>query len=100
MWLVLIKRAVPFALTLALGMLIASFFVSLSLPKIKFGRRYQYRNECRWNADRERARREFQNFDYQSMDKMVPPPPVAPAIPFDDFTVRPPVAPTVSRSHR
>lgn len=44
----LVKRIVPFVLTLALGLFIASFFVTLTFPKIrKFERRYEYRHECR-----------------------------------------------------
>lgn len=100
--LMLIKRFLPFALTLALGIFIASFFVSLSAPRLRFERRYEYHSECpqNRNAGRDRIRRQYQDLDSQNMDELVPPPPVAPAIRFNDFPARPPVAPTVPRSYR
>jgi hypothetical protein len=100
--LILIKRILPFALTLALGIFIASFFVGLSTPKLRFEPRYEYRNECRRSRiiERERLRLEQLNLDLDNMDKLVPPPPIAPAIRFNDFPVKPPVAPIVPRSYR
>ena len=98
--LMLVKRILPFALTLALGIFIASFFVSFSAPKLRFESRYEYHNACRLNrnAERQRLRFEQQNQDFDNLDELVSPPPVPPAIRFNDFPVKPPVAPTVPRS--
>ncbi len=97
--LMLVKRILPFALTLAVGIFIASFFVSFSMPKLRFESRYEYRNEsCRSRmAERERLRFEQQRQDFDNLDELVPPPPVAPAIQYNNFPVKPPVAPTVPR---
>lgn len=105
MLLMLIKRILPFAAALALGIFIASFFVALTMPvipKVNFESRYEYRNECRINkkAERERKRRERRDREFQKRDELVPPPPVAPAIPFDNFSVKPPIAPNVPYSSR
>ena len=98
--LMLVKRILPFALTLAVGIFIASFFVSFSLPKLRFETRYEYHNSCRQNrmAERERLRLEQENQDFDDLDELVPPPPVPPAIRFNDFPVKPPAAPTVPRA--
>lgn len=49
----LLKRFVPFFLTLAIGLLVASFFVSLSLPNFNpvFTQRYEVRHSCWRSAD-------------------------------------------------
>lgn len=93
----MIKRFLPFALTLAVGIFIASFFVTLTTPKFRFEPRYQYCNECRLNKKAERARikRERCNPEFQTRDELVPPPPLGQAIPFENFAVKPPVAPNV-----
>jgi hypothetical protein len=87
-----IKRVLPFVLTFALGMFLASFFVSLSFPKIKTERRYQYRNECnyrRMRIERENFRQRNMQRDFNNyQDELVPPPPlVAPAAPIAEYTV-------------
>lgn len=57
MSLIWIKRILPFVLTFALGLFIASFFVTLTMPKFrKFERRYEYKRHCytqRVKAERE-----------------------------------------------
>ena len=100
--LILIKRILPFALTLALGIFIASFFVGLSIPKLRFESRYEYHNECRRGriAERERIRLEQQNQNFDNSDELAPSTPVAPAIRFNDVPVKPPVAPIVAHSNR
>lgn len=59
-----VKRILPFALALALGLFIASFFVTLTFPKIrKFERRYGHRQQYEMRLDKaerenDRLRRE------------------------------------------
>lgn len=78
----LITRVLPFVLTFALGLFLASFFVSLSVPKFKLERRYEYRNECNYrrmqheNWRRERRQLEFESYENQ----LVPPPPLPPLV--------------------
>lgn len=84
----LATRILPFILTFALGLFLASFFVSLSVPKVKFERRYSYRNECNYRRmQRENWRREHKRSDFERYEnQLVPPPPlVAPLAPVTDF---------------
>lgn len=60
----LLKRLVPFFLTLVIGLFVASFFVDLSLPK--FNRRYEVRHSC-WRSNelmRENQRLREENFRF------------------------------------
>jgi hypothetical protein len=41
----LIKRIVPFVLAIALGMFIASFFVTVGFPKFREGQRFSHRHK-------------------------------------------------------
>ena len=93
-----IKRLVPFLLTFAVGMLVASFFVTISAPKFQFKRGWKHRDYHRLRYEnkmqKERIRqleRELneQRFgDIKSIElnvaplpPMPPPPPKAPAAP-------------------
>ncbi len=96
-----VKRVVPFVLALTLGLFVASFFVSVGLPKVKYERRgwkRHYENNCRMKAERdvlrfrnEQLRRDNErmrdqlrnewrfNRDFEHIE--VPPPPSAPIAP-------------------
>jgi hypothetical protein len=88
-----VKRIVPFALTFALGLFIASFFVSLSTPKFgKFERRQSYKGYCNMESKRMRMEREAQRrhekamreafeVDGQKIEKPVFAPPLEPVVP-------------------
>lgn len=77
------KRIVPFVLTFALGLLVASFFVSIA-PTFKFKKK---RPPCRGKEaqtlryENERLRLENQRLqqrlDMRLLEESVPPPPVA-----------------------
>lgn len=94
------KRIVPFFLTFAVGLFIASFFVSIAAPNFQFGRKFrkhrQYHRTMeskiqRLNAENARLKRELSekdrryNLDYafdEYNDFVVPPPPpIAPSVP-------------------
>lgn len=98
-----IKRFFPFLLTFGAGLLVASFFVTVSAPKFNFGKRYEgrhknrfYKNESeRLKRENERLKRELAEKDaINSSDEImlleVPPPPMPPMPPAPP---KPPVAP-------
>lgn len=53
-----LKRALPFFLTFSLGLLVASFFVSIAAPRFNFQRR---NHRCRDYRENSRLRMENQN---------------------------------------
>jgi|SRR3982750_1820036 len=87
-----VKRILPFAATLAIGLFIASFFVDLTVPQFERGRgwrRYQQMQQMRMENQqlREENRRLTEQlneartrnaFDFNSFE-MPPPPPPPPA---------------------
>ena len=94
----LLKRFVPFLLALGFGLLVASFFVSIALPNIRFTRQWRSQREYhqmmefenqRLRMENCRLRREamrnrmHQDTDFNSdLQELVPPPaPLPPAPP-------------------
>jgi hypothetical protein len=90
----LVKRLLPFVLTFVLGLLIASFFVTVTMPHFscyKYKRSYDQRSYyCPQQQERERRReierRLREDFDEMNDDEITlpaipPPPPVAPVQP-------------------
>ena len=91
------KRVLPFFLTFAVGLFIASFFVSIAAPSFQFSNRSNSRrNHKEYDRQREaeikrlrdenlRLRNqqamELDNADFQSLKYAVPPPPMPPAPP-------------------
>jgi hypothetical protein len=91
-----VKRVVPFFLTFAVGLFVASFFVSIALPNFRFQNRgWQRHRQCdRMREIENQSLREenlrlqrqlddkdtqdFQNLDY---NLSVPPPPLVPPAP-------------------
>lgn len=89
----IIKRVIPFFLTFAAGLFIASFFVSLSAPSFdgvrkhrseKYGKKYCRSENERLRAENERLRNELLllkeeslkvNFDELELNVPPPPPP-------------------------
>lgn len=98
MW---VKRVVPFVITLTLGLFIASFFISLTMPKLRFERRQQqYKRHCnlesRWmkaerqalEAEREALRRERSIFRQEQQFTVETPvftPPAEPTVPRGEY---------------
>lgn len=92
---VFIKRVVPFFLTFAVGLFIASFFVSIAAPRFQFNRglrrHQQYDRMMELEVQRAKeensrlkkqlAERELQNLNDQNFDFAVPPPPPPPPAP-------------------
>ena len=91
-----IKRVLPFFLTFAGGLLVASFFVSVTAPNFAFGGRGVRFSRCeRMQSDyydlkreNERLQRELDaarqnpvNFDFDGLNDAVPAVPVAPPPP-------------------
>jgi hypothetical protein len=91
----LLKRLLPFFATFALGLLVASFFVTIAAPKFRFGNRWNKQREhreCRfterqeWKEERrqkryERRVRQNAEFNRDLNELVPPPPPIAPAPP-------------------
>ncbi len=90
------KRVLPFFLTFAVGLFIASFFVSIAAPSFQFPNRSSRRNHREYDRQREleiqRLRDEnyrlknqqtmnLENADFQNLKYSVPPPPMPPAPP-------------------
>jgi hypothetical protein len=82
-----VKRIVPFFLTFALGLLVASFFVSVALPNFSFpnrgwGRHQQYHQKMEFENQQlkekvsrlEKQLTDKNNLDFQNLDLDVPPP--------------------------
>jgi hypothetical protein len=93
----LVKRVAPFALTFAIGLFIASFFVTVAAPSFQFRRgfnrhrEYDRQREMRI-ADLERENQRLTNrlaemekrdwvLDEDELNVPPPPPPVAPVMP-------------------
>jgi hypothetical protein len=93
-----IKRVVPFFLTFAVGLFIASFFVTIAAPTFQFTNRSWRKNHRQYDRQREadiqRLREEnmhlknqlldknSENVDFQELKYSVPPPmPPAPPAP-------------------
>ena len=93
----LLKRFVPFLLALGFGLLVASFFVSIALPNVRFTRNLkshrdyhrmmEFENQ-RLRQENCRLRREamrnrlHRNSDFNSeLQELVPPPPPLPPAP-------------------
>src|SRR5688572_10397077 len=93
-----IKRFVPFFLTFAIGLLVASFFVSIAAPRFQFNRESRQGRYYRMKCENERLRRENQRLERQLAERKaseaefmgldVPPPPMPPM---------PPLAPVAPR---
>ena len=87
-FLALIKRFVPFFLALALGLFVASFFVSVAAPSFNFKNRgwknreyHRLKHENKRLRERvEKLEREHLNHEH-GLDINVPPPPMPPAPP-------------------
>ncbi len=91
------KRIVPFFLTFAVGLFIASFFVSIAAPNFQFGRNFKHRQYHRAMESRiqqlseensrlkrelsERDRQEMTKYTFEYNDFDVPPPPPLPPAP-------------------
>ena len=90
---VFIKRVLPFFLTFAVGLFIASFFVSIAAPKFQFKRGVRKHNQYhrmmefenqRLSEENSRLKRQLADLDAQNltereaMDFAVPPPPPLP----------------------
>ena len=98
-----VKRFVPFALAFVLGLFVASFFVTVGLPKAPFkrtGKIYRHNHECRMmKGEIHSQRREIQKLRDQlemrrsgyDFELAVPPPPAPPI---------PPAAPAAPRAIR
>lgn len=87
-FLALIKRFIPFFLTFALGLFIASFFVSVAAPSFNFKNRgWKHREYHRLRYENERLRERVRRLENErlnndfELDINVPPPPMAPAPP-------------------
>lgn len=90
-----VKRVVPFFLTFAVGLFIASFFVSIAAPNFQFNRGFrrhqQYHRQMEFenqnlreeNLRLKRQIAEKQDADFSNLDLNlnVPPPPPAPPSP-------------------
>jgi hypothetical protein len=85
----LLKRFAPFAITLTIGLFVASFFVSLAAPRFEF-RRYRsnqvYRDNQSLRSENENLRQQVQVLQqqldvqpkkFEVVIPMPPPPPVA-----------------------
>lgn len=92
----LVKRFVPFFLTFAFGLFVASFFVSIALPKLQFNgglnKHRQYHRMMEFESQRlkeencrlkkqlaQRDNSDFTNLDFENNLDVPPPPPIPPA---------------------
>ncbi len=87
-----LKRIVPFAATFILGLFVASFFVTLSVPRLQFNRNYhrhyKYNERHQLRLENQRLREELRIQQMKMADKqhaadfdvelLVPPPPPLP----------------------
>ena len=86
-YLAVFKRIIPFFLTFAAGLFIASFFVTISTPSfrsVERGKKWRYYNEmrreneslrrdnCRLKRDMEQLRRDAENVDFKNLKLVVP----------------------------
>jgi len=99
-----LKRVVPFFLTFAVGLFIASFFVTIAAPNFQFTNRGWRKNHRQYDRQREldiqRLREEntrlknqlsdknSENVDFQELRISIPPPPPMPPAPPAPPTVR------------
>jgi hypothetical protein len=81
----MLKRAIPFILTFAVGLIVASFFVNI-MPSLNFKRgehrKCREHKEFRYENERFRTERNSENGvvpmraeEYQNLENAVPPPP-------------------------
>ena len=90
-WLDIIKRFAPFFLTFALGLFVASFFVSVSAPSFQFKNRswknkreyhrLRYENKQLRERNAQLEREKASRISDLDINLDVPPPPVAPLPP-------------------
>lgn len=89
-----LKRFAPFFITFALGLFVASFFISVALPNVRFNRGWRQHREYHRKLEFENQRLKEENFRLrrEAMDKdarrnlnlvedihdLVPPPPPLP----------------------
>ncbi len=68
-----VKRVVPFVLAFVLGLFVASFFVSISAPKMRFERKYK-RTNCfqmhRVELDRLQSERENLQVERENLNRL------------------------------
>ncbi len=93
-----VKRVVPFFLTFAVGLFIASFFVSIAAPNFQFRRDFRKHSEYHRTMESkiqrlteenarlkrelsERERREMTSYAFENDFDIPPPPPMPPAPP-------------------
>ncbi len=86
-----IKRFVPFFLTFAFGLLVASFFVSVAAPGLNFKREGRHGKYYRLKCENDKLRRENMRLERRLAEKNasetrfmnldVPPPPMPPMPP-------------------
>lgn len=106
----LLRRALPFFATFAVGLLIASFFVDISRPRFRGHRGKKFQEVHRLRVEVEQLRNEnlrlknevesmhwdamrmkhpgHEEWPGQSLDGLVPPPPTAPVAPMAPEAVR------------
>lgn len=86
-----IKRFVPFLLAFGVGILVASFFISVAAPSFQFKREGRYGRYYRMKCENERLRRENLRLERRLAERKaseaefmgldVPPPPMPPMPP-------------------
>lgn len=103
-----LKRALPFFLTFSLGLVVASFFVTVAAPNFNFKKRnHRYCREYRENnrlrtenqslrRDNESLRRQLQ--ENEMIELNVPPPPPAPPATLPTFKAEPNARPVAPRT--
>ena len=89
----LVKRIAPFFLTFALGLFVASFFVSIALPNVRVNRGWKKHREYHRKIEFENQRLREENFrlkreamerkaqldiNIEDINDLVPPPPPLP----------------------
>ncbi|MDQ3133064.1 MAG: hypothetical protein M3Q99_20220 [Acidobacteriota bacterium] len=86
----LVKRFVPFLLTFAIGLFIASFFISIAAPSFQFKNRgWKQRENYRLKQENQRLRQRVERLEREKrmtvsefeMNLDVPPPPMPPMPP-------------------
>ena len=99
------KRFVPFLLTFAAGLVVASFFVAVGTPGFKFNRESRHQKSRYLKTENERLRKENERLKRELADKAlnepefnilleVPPPPMPPMPPPPP---KPPFAPRLQK---
>ena len=95
-----LKRVLPFFLTFAAGLFIASFFVSIAAPSFNFPRRsHKYREMHRLRMENQDLRRSNSELRRQLEDARRNAE-VTPSADFDFYVPPPPPAPRASRFER